>query len=88
MPHNRFWIASATEKTSRPQWCSCDSGVRKKPSEERGPKLTMAIRQPQTTTTKGVRQPIVSAAFPAAPGNDIAARLRRPITLRAGGRGP
>ena len=32
-------------------------GVRKKPSEERGPKLIIAITQPQITTTSGVRQP-------------------------------
>ena len=60
------------ENTSRPQWCSCDSGVRKKPSEERGPKAIIAIRQPQTTTTMGVRQPTAAAAFPVAPCNDIA----------------
>ena len=36
---------------------ACDMGVRKKPSEERGPKLKSAIRQPHTTTTAGVRHP-------------------------------
>ncbi len=65
MPQIRFWIASAIAKTSRPQLYSIDIGVRKKPSEERGPKLIMAIRQPQTTTTAGVRQPTALAAFPA-----------------------
>ena len=50
-------MASAIENTSRPQWCSCDIGVRKKPSEDRGPNAIIAMRQPQMTTTMGVRQP-------------------------------
>jgi len=33
-----------------------DIGVRKKPSEERGPKPIIAIRQPQIMITRGVRQ--------------------------------
>jgi len=33
-----------------------DKGVRKKPSAERGPKATAAIKQPQTMTTAGVLQ--------------------------------
>jgi hypothetical protein len=33
-----------------------DSGVRKKPSAERGPKATAAIKHPQTITTAGVLQ--------------------------------
>ena len=86
MPHNKFWIASATEKTSRPQWCSCDSGVRKKPSEERGPKADHArsgSRKPRPPRACASRSS--SAAFPAAPCNDIAARLRRPIdAIRCG----
>jgi hypothetical protein len=40
---------------SRPQWLACDNGVRKKPMEERGPKLIIEITQPQTTSTNGVR---------------------------------
>jgi hypothetical protein len=32
--------------------------VRKNPSEDRGPKASIAIKQPQVTTTAGVRQPI------------------------------
>src|SRR5258707_10603103 len=60
MPHNRFWMASAIENMSRPQWCSCDIGVRKKPNEDRGPKATIAIKQPQITTTMGVRQPMAA----------------------------
>jgi hypothetical protein len=40
--------------------------VRKKPSEERGPKLIMAIKQPLITTTKGVRQPALAYGFPVA----------------------
>ena len=75
MPHNKFWIASAIENTSRPQWLACDIGVRKKPSEERGPKLIIAIRQPQITITKGVRQPTGSSAV-------AARRLHRHVTNR------
>jgi len=33
-----------------------DKGVRKKPSVERGPNASAAIRQPQTMTTAGVLQ--------------------------------
>jgi hypothetical protein len=36
-------------------------GVRKKPSVARGPKLIMEMRQPHTTITTGVRQPVVEA---------------------------
>ncbi len=49
-------MASASENTSRPQPFSCDIGVRKKPSAERGPNDRIAIRQPQMTITEGVRQ--------------------------------
>src|SRR4249920_1338326 len=62
IPHSRFWMANAIENTSRPQCCSCDIGVRKKPSEERGPKAIIAIRQPQATTTAGVRHPTDGAS--------------------------
>src|SRR5215471_13029563 len=55
-PHNRFCMASASENTSRPQPLSCDIGVRKKPSAERGPNERIAIRQPQKMITPGVRQ--------------------------------
>src|SRR6516165_2396153 len=55
-PHNRFCMASASENTSRPQPFSCDIGVRKKPSAERGPNERTAIRQPQMMITPGVRQ--------------------------------
>src|SRR5260370_36585623 len=54
-PHNRFWIASAKANTSRPQPFARDSGVRKKPSEERGPNVRIAITQPHSTITAGVR---------------------------------
>jgi len=40
---------------------ACDIGVRKKPSVARGPKLIMETRQPHSTMTTGVRQPIVEA---------------------------
>jgi hypothetical protein len=36
-------------------------GVRKKPKVARGPKLIIEIRQPHTTITTGVRQPIGEA---------------------------
>jgi hypothetical protein len=48
----------------------CDSGVRKKPSDERGPKLIIAIRQPHATTTVGVRQSI-DFTFSTVAGVDI-----------------
>src|SRR6267154_6344619 len=41
---------------SRPQPLAAESGVRKKPSAERGPKASMAIRQPPSTITTGLRQ--------------------------------
>src|SRR5215470_16767276 len=56
-PQSRFCTASAMAKTSRPQPFACDSGVRKKPSAERGPNATMETRQPQIAITAGVRQP-------------------------------
>jgi len=65
-----FWIASARPNTSRPQPLACDMGVRKKPSVARGPKLIMETRQPHTTITTGVRQPIVEALE--ADGNEMA----------------
>jgi len=49
---------------------ACDMGVRKKPSVARGPKLIMEMRQPHTTITSGVRQPIVEALE--ADGNEMA----------------
>jgi hypothetical protein len=63
-------MASAIEKTSRPQWCSCDIGVRKNPSADLGPKASIAIRQPHMTMTVGVRQP-PAAALPVADCTDI-----------------
>src|SRR5262249_60221659 len=60
-PQRRFWSASASPNTSRPQSLACDIGVRKKPSVARGPKLIMEMRQPHSTITSGVRQPIVEA---------------------------
>src|SRR5262245_60278262 len=60
-PQRMFWIASARPKTSRPQPFTCDIGVRKKPSVARGPKLIMEMRQPHSTMTIGVRQPILEA---------------------------
>jgi hypothetical protein len=51
-------MATESANTSRPQWFVSDNGVRKKPSDERGPKLIIAIRQPQATTAAGVRHPM------------------------------
>src|SRR5258705_13970232 len=56
-PQSRFCTASAIAKTSRPHPFACDSGVRKKPSAERGPNATMETRQPQITITAGGRPP-------------------------------
>src|ERR1700674_542147 len=51
-------MASANENTSRSQWLAMDSGVRNWPTAERGPKLSMAMRQPHKTMTVGVRQDV------------------------------
>src|SRR5579863_1681024 len=56
MPPSKFCKARAKAKTSRPQWCALDIGVRKNPSVERGPKAIIAIRQPEPMTSDGVRQ--------------------------------
>src|SRR5262245_58880071 len=55
-PHSRFWIASAGANTSRPQPFACDSGVRKNPRDDRGPKVRTEIVHPHNTITIGVRQ--------------------------------
>src|SRR5262245_8719155 len=55
-PHSSFWMATASENTSRPQFPDTDSGVRNCPMAERGPKLSKAMRQPQPITKAGVRQ--------------------------------
>src|SRR5438093_4554296 len=52
-PQIRFWIAIATENTSRPQPKSRLIGCRKRPKPARAPKLKPRIRQPQTMTTVG-----------------------------------
>src|ERR1700687_4448409 len=62
MPQRMFWIASASPNTSRSQPFACDCGVKNRPSVERGPKLSMEMRQPHSTITTGVRQPIVATA--------------------------
>jgi hypothetical protein len=41
---------------SRPHPCVVDRGERNCPSAERGPKLIIAMTQPQMTMTAGVRQ--------------------------------
>jgi hypothetical protein len=59
---------------------SCDIGVRKKPSVARGPKLIMETKQPHSTITSGVRQPIVEAFE--GRGNEMA-MTRQPYRERA-----
>src|SRR3954453_11231459 len=56
MPHNRFWIATASPNTSRPHENSLLIGCRKNPNVERGPNVNMPIRHPQMMITSGVRQ--------------------------------
>ena len=60
-------MASAIENTSRPQWFSCDIGVRKKPSAERGPKRSARSDSRTPATMAGVRQPRPLTVFPARP---------------------
>src|SRR5438874_12846616 len=55
-PYSSVCIATDSANTSRPQPLAFDSGVRKKPSAERGPNAIIAMRQPQTKITAGVRQ--------------------------------
>src|SRR5580704_1970463 len=64
IPHSRFCRASANANTSRPQWLALDSGVKKKPIVERGPKAISVIRQPMPMTSAGVRH--VATVAPAA----------------------
>jgi hypothetical protein len=61
IPQSRFCNASANANTSRPQWLAFDSGVRKKPIVERGPKAISVIRQPMPITSAGVRQVAATA---------------------------
>src|ERR1700694_6035969 len=86
-PHNRFCTAKASANTSRPQLFAADMGVRNRPKVERGPKVSMAHRQPQTTMTSGVRQDVRGAvrgtvvmarAFPGI-GALFGAPYRRPL---------
>src|SRR6185503_14359498 len=79
-------MASASENTSRPKPSSWVIGCRKKPITERGPNVTIAIRQPHAMITAGVRQPrlgcagaVVAMAFPL---------RRRPQRSRGGGCSP
>jgi hypothetical protein len=54
-------------------------GWRKKPKVERGPKVRIAIRQPQAMITAGVRQPIdgVAGAVVAIPSSPSWRRPQR-----------
>src|SRR5262249_52920226 len=78
-----FWIASARPNTSRPQPFTCDIGVRKKPSVARGPKLIREIRQRQSTTRSGVRQPIETLELE---GNEMAMCHENPVCQIPGAR--
>jgi len=53
MPHRRFCMAMAKEKISRGQPLASEIGAVKRPKLDRTPKLTMATRQPATTTMTG-----------------------------------
>ena len=55
-------MASANANTSRVQPFALDIGERKKPSAERGPKLSTQMRQLTSTIASGVRQPAGFAA--------------------------
>src|SRR4051812_47968955 len=55
-PQSRFWNAIASAKTSRPQPFACDSGVRKKPIDERGPNVRTEMQQPHSIRTIGILQ--------------------------------
>src|SRR5438105_13573675 len=80
-PHSRFWIATASAKTTRPVPSSVLKGWRKNPKVERGPKVRIAIRQPQATITAGVRQPNVDGAVEVAIA-PLPAGDRRRIIIR------
>ena len=56
IPHSKFWMASARPNTLRPHANSRLIGCMKKPKVDRGPNVSMPIRQPHTTITSGVRQ--------------------------------
>src|SRR5437764_7612890 len=84
-PQRRFWIASASENTSRPKPSSCVIGCRKKPITERGPKVRMAIRQPHAMITAGVRQTRLDCAGAVVA---ILSPLAQPRQSGGGGYGP
>src|SRR5262245_29522157 len=56
-------MATENAKTSRPQPFSTVIGAMKKPNDERGPQLMIAITQPHATMTAGVRHAPVTAGF-------------------------
>src|SRR5437870_586582 len=61
-PYNKVCIATASAKTSRSQPLSIDIGRKKTPSDERGPKLMVAMMQPEATISAAVRQSEVRVA--------------------------
>src|SRR5258707_159793 len=54
-PQIRFCSASDSANTSRPQPFACDIGVRKNPSDERGPKVRTEIVHPHNAMMMGRR---------------------------------
>src|SRR3977135_3936459 len=60
-------MASANPNTSRSQPLAWDIGVRKKPSDARGPKLNSEIIQPHATITAGAGRPMVAGRGGGAP---------------------
>src|SRR5262245_5919588 len=55
-------MASASPNTSRSQPFACDCGVRNRPKVARGPKLIIAMSEPHSTITAGVRHAMVLVA--------------------------
>src|SRR5215204_1287727 len=49
-------MAMASANTSRPQLFALESGIIKKPSDDRGPKLRTEMQHAHSTRTAGVRQ--------------------------------
>src|SRR5262249_35095206 len=89
VPHSRFWIAIAKPKTSRPHSFACDCGVRNNPSVERVPKFIIAISDPASRMTTGVRQPMFDrdSDRDRDSGCDEASMSEVPATAAADGRG-
>src|SRR6476620_2198606 len=81
-PHSSICRPTPNENTSRPQSCACIIEGRKKPSVERGPKLSAETRLPQSRITSGVRQVINFEAVTADMGTSWARRLGASVLHR------